>query len=185
VLEGEQQAPRTRVGDPNRQSDWTPRPDPTALTTEALHREIAALKSLMDERLKGMDDLIDEKFASINHQFALVERQRVEQKGDSERAISAALQAAKDAVQDQTTASEKAINKSENAIAKQLEQLGATFSAAFEGIRRDIDSLLQRVTVLEAVKVGGRDASTAIYALAGFVLVLLLIGGVIALKGPA
>lgn len=179
------EGPRTREGDsPRGQGDWTPRPDPTRLTSEQLHREIAALKSLLDERLKGMDVLVDEKFASIEKQFTLIERQRVEQKIDGERAIAAALQAAKEAVQEQTTASEKAINKSESATIKSIDALGEKFDTAFEGQRRDIDAMGQRVTSLEASKVGGKEASTGIYALAAFILVVLLIAGAVALRAP-
>ena len=32
-------------------SEWTPRPDPTLLTTEALHREISALRELIEAQL--------------------------------------------------------------------------------------------------------------------------------------
>jgi len=131
-----------------------PVPDPTVLTTEALQREIRALERLLTQRIEGLAEVETERFVRVDAQFELVEKQRVEQKTDTKAAVDAALIAQKEAVKEQTTASERAIAKSEAATAKQLEQLGTTFVTALEGLRRDIDGLKERITSVESQRVG-------------------------------
>jgi hypothetical protein len=178
------QPPTTRAGDAvsSRQGDWTPRPDPTVLTTAALEREIGHIKSLLDRDVQALEDVMGEKFTAVDKQLTLVEQQRVEQKQDTKTAVDAALLAQKEAVREQTIASERSIAKSETATNQQLQQLGQTFTTAFEGLRRDIDDTKQRLTVVEATKAGGQQASVGIYAFAGFILVLLTIGAIVAAK---
>jgi hypothetical protein len=157
----------------------TPTPDPTVLTTEALLREIAALRTLIDQRISSTEQLfetkillgreggmalkellsnqINEKFASVDTQFQLVERQRVEQKQDTKAAVDAALAAAKEAVKEQTTASDRSITKSETATSEQLKQMNVTFTTAVAGIATPISDLKDRVTALEAVRLGARE----------------------------
>lgn len=137
------------------------------------------MQSLIEQRLAGLDNLMDEKFAGVEKQFTLVERQRVEQKVDAEKAIAAALQAAKEAVQEQTLAGEKSINKSENAATKNIDQLGQKFDTAFDGLRRDIDQVAQRVTVIEATRLGGReqnsDSNRSLMALIGLATIAIIL----------
>jgi len=146
---------------------WVPVPDPTVLTTQALYREIeqlegqvnrrmeaihaelnSRLETLKEERtvlLKGLTDLEQEKFNRVEQQFELVERQRVEQKKDTKDAVDAALTAQKEAVREQTAASEKAIVKSETATNKLLEQLADTFRTEASSLRRSIDEVKERI----------------------------------------
>lgn len=131
-----------------------PSTDPTELTTAALLREIQGLKEQMETFVRGENKLTEERFASVKTHMDLIERQRVEQKLDTKQAVDAALAAAKEAVKEQTTASERAIAKSEMATNEQLKQLGATFDAAFAGMRRDIDDLKQRVGKNESAITG-------------------------------
>lgn len=70
---------------------WRPVPDPTLLTTQALYREVATLRELIEEKILATDQLVSEKFASVDRQLDLVERQRVEQKSDTKAAVDAAL----------------------------------------------------------------------------------------------
>jgi len=132
-----------------REANSRPVPDPTVLTTEQLLREISALEKLLDERLQGFKGEAEEKFRSVDRQFALVEQQRVEQKKDTKDAVDAALTAQKEAVREQTTASERSIAKSETATTKSIEQLGTTFNTAVEGLRRENADLKERIGVLE------------------------------------
>lgn len=136
-----------------------PNPDPSILTTDALQREVAiiddkfkdqaqvrerehaSLQELFEAKLQGAGNITSEKFTSVETQFDLIERQRVEQKKDTKDAVDAALSAAKEAVKEQTTASERSIAKSETATTKQLEQLTATFSTAILGVTTSINDL--------------------------------------------
>lgn len=135
-------------------NDSRPVPDPTTLTTAALYREIQHLERLVFDR------------------FALEERNRVEQKNDTKQAVDAALIAQKEAVKEQTIASEKAIDKSEANTSKQIEEQGKTFGA-------DIDNLKERVGKIESVKVGGREQTANIYAFIGFLAALVVLGGAV------
>jgi cobalamin biosynthesis Mg chelatase CobN len=150
------------------EDDNKPTPDPTILTTEQLLREIARLEKLLETQLRsehelvqahinGRVDFVLEQFRSVETQFSLIERQRVEQKQDTKNAVDAALAAAKEAVKEQTTASERAIAKSEAATTKQLEQQSATFSTAIKGVADLLQDTKDRVGAIENQKQGGTD----------------------------
>ena len=138
---------------------WRPIPDPTTLTTQALEREIGQLESritvvetnLLSE-VRHAGQLTSEKFHTVEQQFELVERQRVEQKSDTKTAVDAALAAQKEAVREQTIASERAIAKSETGTTKQLDQLSTNFDTALGGFRDQIADMKERTGKIEAVK---------------------------------
>src|SRR5688572_24104498 len=98
---------------------WRPVPDPTTLTTEALQREIKGLGDLLRSELRGERDAIRVMIENIHARFDIIEAQRVEQKADTQKAVDAALQAQKEAVREQTAASDKAITKSETSMIEQ------------------------------------------------------------------
>jgi DNA anti-recombination protein RmuC len=143
-----------------------PVPDPTLLTTEQLLREVAALRELVESDIEGLEAIVAEKFRSVDQQLELVERQRVEQKADTKAAVDAALTAQKEAVKEQTTASDRAIAKSEASMTKQLEQLSATFAASIKSVVDSLDDMKQRVGSIEAMKQGGKDTVAGVYAFA-------------------
>ncbi len=167
-----------------------PVPDPTILTTQQLYREIEAarersakdvesVREQTDTLIDGLREILDEKFSSIEGRLQLVEQQRVEQKADTKAAVDAALTAQKEAVKEQTTASERAIAKSEASTTKQLEQLATTFQTAIKAIEDMANDLRDRLTTVESLKQGGHDTTVAIYAFAGFLLTVLVIGGIL------
>lgn len=86
--------------------------DPTRLTTEALMREIDVINKDMDRRFSFYDRLLEE-----------ADRRRVEQKDDTKAAVDAALAAAKEAVKEQNSATEKAIGKSETLFFASLDTI--------------------------------------------------------------
>jgi hypothetical protein len=178
-----------------------PDPDPTLLTTAALQREIEAVKSLLRDKvearhteqlalvdllqsqIEALSAITTEKLNSVDKQFDLVERQRVEQKADTKAAVDAALIAQKEAVKEQTIASEKSIAKSEASTNKQLEELSKTFVTANDAQSSALADAKDRIGRIENVKVGGTEQIKAIYAFAGFLLVLIALGGVLAAAG--
>ena len=131
---------------PSDPSGSRPVPDPTVLTTDQLLREIGHLK-----------ELLAEMFDSVNDQLALGERQRVEQKSDTEKAIQAALTAQKEAVAAQAAAFAESVAKSENATAKQLDQMQATFKAEIGSVATSHNELKDRVVVIEATRAGAHE----------------------------
>ena len=150
-----------------------PVPDPTVLTTQQLYREITATREMAETLIDGLREILDEKFSTVFRQLSLVELQRVEQKADTKAAVDAALTAQKEAVKEQTTASERAIAKSEASTTKQLEQLATTFNTANKALDDKYDDLRDRLTSLESIKQGGKDTLTGIYALAGVTLTVV------------
>lgn len=157
-----------------------PTPDPTVLTTEQLLREIDRVKELMEAEIQAVKELNLEKFRSTETQFALVERQRVEQKKDTKDAVDAALAAAKEAVKEQTTASGLSIAKSETATSEQLKQLTQTFQTAIGGQTTQQNDLKTRVERIENVKQGGRETISSIYAFVGMIAAILGVAIVLA-----
>lgn len=117
------------------------------------HSEIEALK----QDIQAMGHLRDEKLVTVQTQFDLIERQRVENKADTKAAVDAALAAAKEAVKEQTTASDRAITKSETATSEQLKQMNVTFTTSIQGIMQPIADLKDRVTALESIRLGSNE----------------------------
>lgn len=152
-----------------------PVPDPTILTTQALQREVEGLRELIEQRIEGLRDVVGERFHKSNQEFELVERQRVEQKRDTKDAVDAALTAQKEAVREQTAASDRAIAKSEAATSKQLDQLMITFTTAIAAIQREMGEAKERLTTLEQQKVGAKDDRSGLYATMGVVATILAV----------
>lgn len=138
--------------------------DPSKLTTDALMREIANLKELMETRM-------DERNRAVDLRFDLTENRRTELKDDTKAAVDAALSAAKEAVA-----------KTETTTNAQLGQLQNLVDTKIEELRRTAGVLESRVGTIEATKRGSTQERTGIYALAGFVLVILSIAAIIASK---
>ena len=201
-----------------------PVPDPTELTDKAIARVERSLTQYVDgelkardERLSGIDEATKLRLAVVeaipnqigtavgsleklmDNKFEAAERLRVEQKKDTKDAVDAALNAAKEAVKEQTASSEKSITKSELATGAQIKQLQVTFATAFEGLRRSLDDLKDRevddVRILRQSitdvattangtvqqKAGAKDDRTGLYAAIGVIATLLFV--VIAVAG--
>jgi hypothetical protein len=150
------------------QARLVPVPDPTLLTTEALHREVNALDDRLDTRIAGMSVLWEERFSNVDDRFEWVERQRVEQKADTRAAVDAALAAAKEAVV-----------KSEGQATAAISQLGEKFQTAFQGLQRENGVLQSRIGALEQQKVGGKEANANLYQVVAFILALVSLGSIL------
>src|SRR5688572_2854603 len=85
-----------------------PVPDPTELTTKALQAAIDGLEKLMDQKLEA-----------VTLQISAMERQRVEQKADSYRELTAAFNSA-----------ERLVSLTNTHIEQQLAQMQSTFNEA-------------------------------------------------------
>jgi hypothetical protein len=155
VADGNIQEPAPK-SDPEPRLNWKPVPDPTELTTEALQREISALKEIVMREITHVDNLsaekfkgVQDKFDSIDDKFDDVAHRTAEQKVDTKNALDAALQAAKDAVALQTAASDKAIAKSETATTKQIDALAVLVDKSDERRGDEITDLKNRIVALE------------------------------------
>lgn len=180
--------------------------DPTALTTQAILREVTALRDIVFTRFEAMDkamalfsdnltrvptdtdkqvgnlkELHQEKFDSIQVQFS--ERDvRVEQTAkDTKVAVDAALQAAEKAVEKQNEAFSLSINKSEAATLKQIDGQAALIQSATSALNDKIDDIKERLTRIEGAAVGTITEKTTSHQSSAWVLALAL--GAISLVG--
>ena len=167
----------------DQEGDIRPIPDPTLLTTQQLNREIASLNVQLDLRLAALREIVNEKFSSVERQLLLEERQRVEQKADTKAAIDAALTAQKEAVREQTTASDKAIAKSETGMAELVKGIRSELLTAIGGVTTIATDLKERVVILESTKLGvseersnQQDSRVGIYAAIGAAVGIVLVG---------
>lgn len=167
---------------PDEHGDIRPIPDPTKLTTEVLMREISRVEAGLGEailklkefheldrrrleevadatvkdmvnRIDCVEEIIGEKLTAVQLQFDLVERQRRESKQDNQTALDAALIAMKES----------------------LNGLGSTYTAAHSTLVSLVDDLRSRITALEALRTGGKEGSTTMYAVVGIILTVVWI----------
>jgi len=125
-----------------------PIPDPTALTTEQLRRELGGLKELFDVRFDSMSQLQNEKFASLQIQFHELELRRTQE------AISAAA----------------AITKSEINVAKQIDNIAGLISSLSKTTDDKIAVINGRLDRGEGAARGSSDSWGGIGTIASLVL---------------
>lgn len=131
-----------------------PIPDPTELTTLALRDAIDQLEKLQNQRFEGLDKTL-----------AIMERQRVEQKTDSYRELTAAFEAA-----------QKLVSLTNIHVEQQLAQMLTTSNEVANGLRRDIDAVKERIGAVENQRLGAKEDRTGLYATIGVITMLLLFG---------
>lgn len=127
--------------------DIKPDPDPTTLTTDALHREVAAIEELFDAKLKTLTETTAEKFRGIEIQFALRDTAAEKLAAADQKAISAALQAQKEDAAARNESNAAAIAKSEAGFTKQIDGIGIlinTMTRSFDDKLTDLKSRLDR-----------------------------------------
>jgi uncharacterized protein involved in exopolysaccharide biosynthesis len=89
-----------------------PIPDPSALTTEAVKLAKEQLTEILDIRLAGHKELVEEKFKGVGTEFTM-----------RDIALAAAFKAAEAAVKQQNESNTLAIDKSSDAFTKQIDTL--------------------------------------------------------------
>lgn len=134
------------------QGDWRPRPDPTNLTTEQLHREVAVLRELIEEKLGALTALVDSQIERVVRQLddarhyydkILIERDRRydERFEASQTAVKAALSANEKAIDTAFESREKAIAAAFLSSEKAIE---AAFVSAEKAINKAEQSIEKR-----------------------------------------
>lgn len=174
-----------------------PVPDPTVLTTQMLRHELSgverelalrqttreheqdALKSLLGTEIHNLSTLTDEKLTGIQRVIEIHEAHRLELKADAEahrqelkadgekalstatiaaeKAVQAALAAAEKARDQQTIASQLATTKAEQAASEQMKQQGETFGAAIRGLESGLNEAKALLGELRAEQRGGHE----------------------------
>jgi hypothetical protein len=165
------------------------------LTTQQLWREISALKELLETKIDAIetavkvahDDLVrvptevqkqvgslkelhDEKFRGIEERFRESDSRTQVIAELNQKAIDAALQAAKEIVGVQTQAGNEAIAKSEASTTKQIDSQGVLISTTAKTLDDKIAAVKETVTTIEARTTGGNAAWAWVIASGGLLI---------------
>jgi anti-sigma28 factor (negative regulator of flagellin synthesis) len=145
------------------ETGWTPRPDPTLLTTQQLLRELSSLREIFETRLSGMDraaevlsetvnrtptaiqsavgnlrEVYDERFISIervsNERLKSIAQQFTERDVRTEQAATASASALAAALQ----AAKEAVFEQAQAAAKAAEKTELSFTKQIDQIQLQI-----------------------------------------------
>jgi hypothetical protein len=143
-------------------------------TPERLREMVAALRDITDQKFLELASTHGEKFNSIQTQFRERDVRAEQSNKDAKVAVDAALQAAKDLGADQNKSSALAIGKSEAAITKQMDQLGALIASVTKASDEKIADVKDRLTRIEGKGQGLGIAWAALGA---------ILGGLISLAG--
>jgi predicted nuclease with TOPRIM domain len=116
--------------------------------TEVLNQTVTKVPTDLQKASDRITELASVKFESIDKQLVALSERTVEQKADVKAAVDAALQAAKEAVGQQTEASERSITKSEVPTTKQIDSLGVLLvnnTSSIDDKMQDLKSRLDRL----------------------------------------
>jgi hypothetical protein len=162
---------------------WKPRPDPTILTTEQLHREIAALESrmltetaalrtlleasitsiteilaaqteILDTKVVAHRELDDQRFVEIDACFAAIDRHRLEAKADQTKQNDYVIDTLKERADEHYKANRSAIEKSEQSLLATIAKQADSFATTNEADRRAANDLKERVAKIESLGEG-------------------------------
>lgn len=148
-----------------------PRPDPTNLTTEALRRDINASEAVSDERFQAIKNAIkvEKKHARevaelngriIDLQFALRDTAAEKLAAADQKAIAAALQAAKEQVAQSNSFQTLLVDKMEAAFTKSIDAIGAVIKSNSETLTSNINGLKERLDRGDGRTIGTSDQRT-------------------------
>ena len=163
-----------------------------------MHREVEGLKETLDVAMDYRGQLFNEKFKATEEKLDLMESyrrereataesHRIELKADNQRTVETAMTAAEKAVQaalaaaekardQQTIATNLANSKSETAMAKALDQITQTFTAAFAGMTTQITSVKEIATGAEKFRLGSVDKNTEHRLNSGLLTAIVAVG---------
>jgi tetrahydromethanopterin S-methyltransferase subunit F len=141
-------------------------------------KQILHLKEFHGETFKIYDERFKvhtEKFSAIEGQFS--ERDvRTQQVAElNQKAIDAALQAAKEAVGKQNDSFTSATSKQEAAFTKQIDQMGTLIQTTTGAINDKIDDIKSRLTIIEGRDTGSHSTLGSAGMIAGLVIAALAI----------
>jgi hypothetical protein len=188
------------------QQSRLPVPDPTTLTTELTHREIAHLKELHGELIDALEERLDayeqahetkhreraaevekevqhfvelaaERFAGVADRFAGIQLQLTER--DSRVAESS--QASKDAIAAALAAQKEAVGKSEQATKEQLASLKSELGESIASLRTQLDDMKNLTGHAAGRGVGLDTALSRTFTLAAVVIAAISVAVAIVL----
>jgi len=172
-------------------------PDPSALTTAQIIREIESLRQLVfarlgsieqraaeehedlvrvptdvDRAVSSLKELIFTKLEAVDQRFEAVDVLRRESQDAASTAIAAALQAVKEAGSEQTKTFAQQIEKSESSLTRQIEAQATSTGTSLGALNAQVSDLKDRLTRFEGRSSGHGDTLTlavAAFAILGVI----------------
>jgi hypothetical protein len=129
-------------------------------TPTVIQTEIAHVRELIQEKLGSLGGSAEEKFKSIELQFAERDVRTNQAATAASEALKAALQAAKEAVFEQAQAAAKAAEKTELSTTKQIDLIQQQIKTLGDAFGDKIDDLKGRIDRGEGAGAGVREAAT-------------------------
>jgi len=158
--------------------------------TELRMGGIIAIPGMIEAAVAHLLALVDERFRSVDDKFKERDTRSERESRDNKVAVDAAFAAQKEAAQKQDEASQARTDKSERATNENIIKLEQLLTSRTDALSDKIDDLRRSQAELQSAvngaaqnRVGGqestlerRNANAALYALAGFVVSLFLVG---------
>lgn len=119
-------------------------PDPSVRALEIATREMTALREFLEAKINGMGLLMDERFRGVALQFLERDTRTNETAGLNQKALEAALAAAKELVQLQNNSNKEAITKSESSTDKRIDAIVTLMNGAFKATDDKVQALKER-----------------------------------------
>jgi hypothetical protein len=127
--------------------------------TELLNETVNRVPTALSEGLKHSQEVMDERFQSIDKQFAERDTRSERESRDNKVAVDAAFAAQKEAASEQNKSNTLAISKSETSTAETINKLAELVRTQIAGMSDKIDDLKERVGRIESIKQGGSEAT--------------------------
>ena len=118
--------------------------------TELLNETVHRVPTEMQEAIRHLEGLVDERFKSVALQFLERDTRSERESRDNKVAVDAAFAAQKEAAAKQDEANQKAIDKSEKATGETITKLGELFQTSTKSLEDKIDDLKTRVGTTES-----------------------------------
>jgi len=126
-------------------------------------KQVANLRAYQDEKLKGVGGIIEERFNTILERFRVVDQRFqgiTDQFGLNDKALIAALAAAKDAVGENTKWFKDTSEKSEKSTADQIKTQRDLLTNNYQALRDLVAAIDTRLTRFEGLGLGTAAAQT-------------------------
>jgi chromosome segregation ATPase len=157
------------------------------VATRLLNETVNRTPTDIQKEITHLRELMQVEFQSVALQFKERDTRSERESRDNKVAVDAAFAAQKEAASEQNKSNTLAISKSETSTSETINKLAELVGSKTDALSDKVDDLKNQTAQLrqefgqgQAGRQGGVDTVRAIYAFAGFVLVLLLIGGAIA-----
>lgn len=140
--------------------------------SKVLHETVTRTPTEIQQAITHVRELDDEKFISVEKQFQ-----------GRDEAVKAAFSAQEKQALAQEASNKEAINKSERTTTETIKTNQELGKATTDALTKSLDEMKLTVAAIRANKEGSKEVVASLYALAGFVMALLAIGGFLAATG--